>query len=67
MKNYLNILGMTLFIIFSFGVLCPPLISSDDWVLFAIGIVWLFVISPISLYYWFKTAFKKSVKEKINE
>lgn len=57
MKNYLNGLGIFLFIAITFGYGAPTLVSAADTFMVIAGFAWVFVLAPVVVWYWARKAF----------
>lgn len=66
MKHYVRIVLNFIFISFSIGFLMPFLVSQPDDVTVIGGIIYLFLVFPVILYY-VNRAYVKAIVEKFNE
>ncbi|OHX38912.1 hypothetical protein CGH21_21160 [Vibrio parahaemolyticus] len=61
LKMYLKLAILALYLTLTL-VIAPPLISSDDWLLFGIG-VFILLISPVAIFVIISTLTKKRNKK----
>lgn len=66
MKHYVRIILNLAFVVMSFGLVGPILMSAPSDIAVAGGLAYIFLVVPAVLYY-INRSYVKSVMEKINE